>query len=530
MAFREVTMIEVREVLRLWVAGVPKKRIAAQVRIDPKTVRRYVDQARVLGLGPEGGVEQVDDAFLARLLERLRPVVARERGDGWALCVEHREFLATRLAQRIRLTKVRKLLQRQGVLVPYSTLHRFAVAELGFGRSAATVPVADGEPGEELLVDTGWVFVLEPKDGGKRRRLKAFIFTPSVSRYRFVYPILRETTEAAIEACEAAWQFYGGIFGVILVDNTKAIVSKADPLGARMVLAFLEYAQARGFHVDTTRVRKPTDKARVERTVRHVRDDCFGGERLATLEEARERALEWCRLEDGMEPHSRTLRLPREHFETVEAPFLKPAPEEPYDVPLWAEPKVGHDHIAAVDKALYSLPTRFIGTKLKARADRFLVKFYDGHRLVKIHPRQPPGGRHFDPSDFPKEKSPYAMRNVHYLRDQARSHGEHIGRYADRLLDVPLPWTRMRTVRHLLGLVEKYTAARVEEACAIALDADMVNVQRLKRMLDLASLPPRPSQTPAKIIPFRRFRRAPEQYALPGLSTSPAAPTPKGDD
>ena len=36
--YREVTMIEVREVLRLRGEGLPKKRIAAQLGLDPKTV------------------------------------------------------------------------------------------------------------------------------------------------------------------------------------------------------------------------------------------------------------------------------------------------------------------------------------------------------------------------------------------------------------------------------------------------------------------------------------------------------------
>ena len=40
--YREVTMIEVREVLRLRGEGLPKKRIAAQLGLDPKTVRRYL--------------------------------------------------------------------------------------------------------------------------------------------------------------------------------------------------------------------------------------------------------------------------------------------------------------------------------------------------------------------------------------------------------------------------------------------------------------------------------------------------------
>lgn len=48
--YREVTMNEIKEVLRLWLAGVPKKRIAAQVGLDPKTVRRYVAVAQTSGL------------------------------------------------------------------------------------------------------------------------------------------------------------------------------------------------------------------------------------------------------------------------------------------------------------------------------------------------------------------------------------------------------------------------------------------------------------------------------------------------
>jgi hypothetical protein len=43
------------------------------------------------------------------------------------------------LDQGLRLTKIRKLLARQGVVLPYPTLYRFAVVELGFGRTAPTM-------------------------------------------------------------------------------------------------------------------------------------------------------------------------------------------------------------------------------------------------------------------------------------------------------------------------------------------------------------------------------------------------------
>jgi hypothetical protein len=34
---------------------------------------------------------------------------------------------------------VRGLLHRRGIVIPYSTLHRFAVAELGFGQRSPTI-------------------------------------------------------------------------------------------------------------------------------------------------------------------------------------------------------------------------------------------------------------------------------------------------------------------------------------------------------------------------------------------------------
>ena len=41
MAYREVMMLEVKEVLRLWLSGMPKRQVAAQLGLDVKTVRRY---------------------------------------------------------------------------------------------------------------------------------------------------------------------------------------------------------------------------------------------------------------------------------------------------------------------------------------------------------------------------------------------------------------------------------------------------------------------------------------------------------
>ena len=524
--YREVTMVELKEVLRLWGEGLPKKRLAAQLGLDPKTVRRYLATAEASGLRADAGAvsdEQVRDVLLA-----LHPGGGRPRGEGWTRCGEQRAAIQRWLAAGVRLTKIRKLLARQGVLIAYPTLHRFAVLELQFGRTATTIPVLDGEPGSELQIDTGWVGWLTLPLIGTRRRFRAWIFTAVRSRHRFVYPTFEETTARAIEACEAAWDFFGGVFKVLIPDNTKAIITQADPLAPHITAAFLEYAQARHFHIDAARVRRPRDKGRVERAVPGVRDDCFAGEVLATIDDARVHAMHWCRDEYGLRRHSRTQRRPLEHFQAEEHAVLLPAPTTPYDIPLWSEPKVARDQLAQVAKALYSIPHLYVGHVLTARADQQLVRFYARGRLIKTHARQPPGGRSIDPDDYPVERSVYALRNVDALRRQAASAGDAVGLFAAALLDSPLPWTRMRRVYALLGLVRRYGAARVNEVCVTALAADMLDVRRLRRMLDLAAAAPTPSAPPsARILPLARYLRPASQYALPLRS---AAPSSEGDD
>ena len=514
MAYREVTMIEVKEVLRQWLSGQSRKAMGRWVGLDRNTIRRYILVAQQCGLHAADGVDVLTDEKMSDVLAALGTGPGRPRGEGWAICEQHRETIARLIEKRIRLTKVRKLLLRQGIDVSYPTLHRFAYSELGFGKRRLTIPVADCGPGEELQLDTGRMGSLEPDETGKRRRFKAFIFTSVLTRHRFIYPVFTEQTADAIFACEVAWKYFGGIFRVVIPDNTKAIVNIADPLDPVINITFQEYAQNRGFFIDPTRIRAPRDKGRVERAVQSTRDDCFAGEKFKTLEEARCRAREWCTTEYGMHRHTRTQRMPLEHFTAEEKGCLRPAPTDAYEVPLRATPKVHRDQHAAVAKAIYSLPRDFVGKTLEAVATRTTVRFYENRVLVKVHPRKPPGGRSTDPADFPAEQAALALRDLDFLKRRAAQHGEAVGRFADALLEGPLPWTRMRRVYALLGLCRRYGSARVQEACAEALGFGLADVKRLARALKNGPTPPVTMGT-NRVIPLARYLRPPSQYALP---------------
>jgi len=100
---------------------------------------------------------------------------------------------------------VHVLLERRGVAVPYRILHRFAVAELGFGRRRPTLRVADGDPGVEVQVDFGRLGLIPDPARCTRRVVHGLIFTAVYSRHLFVFPTPRQTLEEVIAGFDAAW-------------------------------------------------------------------------------------------------------------------------------------------------------------------------------------------------------------------------------------------------------------------------------------------------------------------------------------
>jgi hypothetical protein len=96
----------------------------------------------------------------------------------------------------------------------------------------------------------------------------------------------------------------------------------------------------------------------------------------------------------------------------------------------------------------------------------------------------------------------------------ATTHGPAIGTYPKVLLDGPLPWTKMRQVYALLGLVKKWGPERVEAACARAADSEAFNVGLIGRMLERATegrTQEVPIQSP---LISSRFARPAESFAV----------------
>jgi Mu transposase, C-terminal domain len=228
----------------------------------------------------------------------------------------------------------------------------------------------------------------------------------------------------------------------------------------------------------------------------------------------------WSRTTAGTRIDGTTQRRPAEVFATDEQPHLLAAPVLPYDLPIYARPKVHRDHHVEVAKAIYSVPGHLIGHHVEARVDAQLVKLFWRGALIKIHPRQPPGGRHTDPDDLPAGRSVYALRDIDQLCRQAALIGASVGIYARRLLDVELPWTRMRQVYRLLGLARRFGDERVEAACTQALALDLVDVSLIGRLLERGREHTSLTQPPAAPTLPLRFARHDHPAAVDGVTAS----------
>jgi transposase len=508
-------VFEVREVLRLWLAGEGIRATERLVGFDRKTVRRYVEAAVGLGLCRDGGDDQLSDVFIGAVVEAVRPHRLDGHGEAWRLLGAHHDEIKAWVKNDLTGVKITELLERRGVVVPSRTVQRYIAEVLGRRRGrGSTVPVADGEPGDELQVDFGRMGFIDDPVTGRRRVVHALIFTACFSRHCFVWLTHRQTTGDVIAGCEAAWGFFGGVFATLIPDNLSAVVDGADPLEPRFNQTFVEYAQTRGFKIDPARVRSPQDKPRVERQVQFVRGSFFAGENFIDLADAQRRAENWCRERAGMRIHGTTQQRPAEVFTVEEQPRLAPTPTEPYDVPIYATAKVHRDHHIEVARSLYSIPGALIGAQVQVRADRTLVRVFHRGQLIKVHPRQEPGRRSTDPDDLPSHKTVYAMRDLDKLQRMAAEHGPAVGAYAEALLDIPLPWTKMRQVYALLGLVKKWGPDRVEAACASALAHEQVNVGLIGRMLERGTEHTSIEPPPAGTVIAGRFARDPGHFAV----------------
>lgn len=515
MGRRSFDVVDLLELFTHWEAGRSQSQIADSLNLDRKTVRKYTAPLVQRGLVP-GGPPVGEQVWEQRIAQWFPQVVDRRlRQVTWPQIEAHRDYIVEQLGEGVTVATIsQRLTDEHGLIASESSVRRWMNANLTeqVARHRASPPRPPVEPGSEAQIDYGALGSWVDPATDRRRTLWAFVMVLACSRLMFVHPVLRLDQTSWCASHVLAFEYFQGCVARLVPDNLKTGVDRPDLYDPRMNRAYAELASHYGVLPDPARVRKPKDKARVERAMPYVRDSFWRGRTFTSLQQIQQAAVVWCDEVANVRKH-RSLdgATPRSVFDAVEAPALQPLPRNEFVLATWSVGKVGVDCHLKVGPALYSVPWRLIGQQLHARTAGGTVQILHENKVVATHIRLP-RGRATDFEHYPPEKIAFHMRNPTWCRNEASKIGPATAAVIDELME-HTAIHRLRSAQGIIGLAGRPGIGpdRLEAACARALAVGDPRYRTIKGILAVHAETPPAEPTAGAAADTPAFLRGPEQ-------------------
>lgn len=511
-------MAMVQAITQLWRQGWSIRRIARELGVDRETVARHVRLSRGAGsdskpaiapLGSPAGSESAvfaDGRFAADPPEGSKPANAplgsepEKSGSGpvgvsgrRSGCDRWREVIRGKLDEGLTAQRIyQDLVAEHGFEGSYYSVRRF-VRRLSGGSTPLPFRRIEKEPGEEAQVDfgAGAPIVSPPAAGGsiagkrsKRRRPHVFRIVLSYSRKGYSEAVHRQTTDEFLQAIENALWHFGGTPRVLVIDNLRAAVSKADWFDPELSPKVQSFCRHYGMTILPTKPYTPRHKGKIERGIGYVKGNALKGKTFASLEAENEHLAKW---EAGVADnriHGTTRRQVGKVFEEVERPKLQPLPAERFPFFHEARRTVHRDGHVEVCKAYYSAPPEYVGRIVWARWDARTVRVYSSRmEQIALHLRQEPGRFSTLPVHLANEKISAVERGAAGMLAKAELIGDQTARWAQAMIRAR-GIEGLRVLLGLLSLANKHPPSAIEKACSTAHSYGAYRLRTLRQLLE----------------------------------------------
>jgi transposase len=509
MAYRRITVMDLRELIRLLRAGESDRRIAELLGHNRRTIIRYrqwaTEQRLLTG-------ELPTPATLQRLLhDTLPPVLPPQQTSSVARYADEIRVMRER---GMEVAAIRgRLEERHGHPISYSAVWRFVRRmEPTTPNPVVRIEVA---PGSEAQVDFGYAGLHLDPTTGQLRKSWVFVMVLSWSRHSYAEVVFDQRVETWLLCHAHAFAFFDGVPARVVPDNLKAAVVRAsfggDPVIQR---AYRECAEHYGFRIDPNPPRSPHLKGKVEQGgVHYVKRNFLAGRDPVSVADLNQALWRWCREIAGQRVHGTTKQRPGERFAQVEHATLLPLPRTPYDPANWKHVRVYRDCYVTVDGAYYSVPFRLVGQTVWIRVGARTVAIYTSdHELVATHDRaREPGQRQTQLDHLPSGK----VAGITLSREGCRQQAVAIGPATTTLVEQLLahrPEDRLRSAGRILRLAATYSSDRLEQACARAQHFGEADYPTVKRILaaGLEAEPVPITEVPLELPRYTFVRQASE--------------------
>lgn len=364
-------------------------------------------------------------------------------------------------------------------------------------------------PGEVMDVDFGFLGVLEDGTPGSKPR-KAWVFSARLRYSRKAYReiVFRQDSGQFNECHIHAFEHFNGVPQQVVLDNLKAGVIKSTIDNDMINRAYRDLAEHYDFMISPCLPRTPQHKGGVENDVGYIKKN-FWPEFMEKLKSAPHTDIRAAQKEierwDREVACARKLRdngrSPEELFRDEEQKTLKPLPQERAEITQWFECMVRKDWAILLQGSRYSVPYGLIERCVQVRLTTKFVKVFFEHQEVASHPRATQKGMYMRCADHaPPFREEVLTCNRQGLLAQAKELGENVFSLAEQILS-NRSVDKLRPIRHLLRLSQKYGKDRLDRACARALEFNISLYQGVKDILrkgldfELLTEPKFPSQS-----------------------------------
>ncbi len=482
MANRRLSMRTLKEVLRLHgEAGLGVRAIARSCGLSHSTVSALLTRAEQVGLAWPMAAD-VDEAVL---VARLYP---DKQGR-------------PRIQPEPDLATIHQELRRKGVTLQLLWLEYKAAHPTGYQYSQfcaryrtwrRTVDVSLRQThvaGEKLFVDyAGQTVPVTDPATGQVRAAQIFVAVLGASSYTYVEASFAQDLPSWIGAHTHALTFFGGVPALVIPDNLKAGVSRADRYEPDVTPTYHEWAEHYGTAILPARPHKPKDKAKAENAVLVVERWILAVLRhrtffsLTELNAAIRALLE--HLND--KPFQKLPGSRRALFTQLDRPALRPLPAQPYEYAQWRRVRVGLDYHLEVDHNYYSVPAALVRQDVEVRLTAGVVEVLHRGRRVASHPRSDRVGQCVtDPHHRPLAHQKHLEWTLGRLVDWAIAVGPSTGALVRAILDKrPHPEHGYRSCLGLQRLSQHYPHERLEAASARALAIGASSYRSVKSILE----------------------------------------------
>ena len=482
---RKLSMKKFRDILKLQAKGLSQHQIAELLKISSSTVNKYLRLGMIAGLDYER-IKPMSDMQIEALIFP-KPT---SFNNLTAIDFEHIQKELSRKGVTLKLVHAELVEAHAGNYYSYPSLCRHY--KRWAGNKKLTLR-QEHKAGEKMWVDFAGQDVPIYDRNSNKILFCAQIYCSSLGVSGLVYceAITNQRVESFIGAHERNLAYLGGVPHLIVPDNLKSGVTKADRYDPNINDTYEDFAQHYSTVVLPARVRRPQDKAKVEQAVQMVEREV-----LARLRDKRfysigelNAAIRPLMEELNNRPYQRKASNRRQVFNKIDKPVLLALPFSAYELARFYRRTITPDYHVNHEEHYYSVPHEYVGNKVDIRVSETSIEILHGGKRITSHPRSFIEGKTTTHTHMPKRHQKYVDWTIEAGYKWAASIGDETLK-AIRILVAKLGEPKsLRAMAGLKSAGKKLGDNKLEQACLVANSNNLHSYKFIKELMQSHIIP-----------------------------------------